>query len=157
MCLLSHYRRQLTFSYDSLDGAQNAYKKLRSKTSSIKFDENIDEEAYKIWKNKFISCLEDDLNTANAMTVLHDLLKRDVSMGTKYKLIGEFDSVLSLDLLKQDKKVIANEEEILAKINERNEAKKNKNYEKADRIREELLNQGIVLKDTREGTTYEAI
>ena len=157
MCLLSHYRRQLTFSYSSLDGAENAYKKLRSKTSSLKFDNNINEEDYKMWKGKFVSCLEDDLNTANAITVLHDLLKSDVNEGTKYKLVGEFDSVLSLDLLKQDIKKIDNEEEIIKKINERNEAKKNKNYELADSIRAELLAKGIVLKDTREGTTYEAI
>ena len=157
MCLLSHYRRQLTFSYSSLDGAENAYKKLRSKTSSLKFDNNINEEDYKTWKDKFVSCLEDDLNTANAITVLHDLLKSDVNEGTKYKLVGEFDSVLSLDLLKQDIKKIDNEEEIIKKINERNEAKKNKNYELADSIRAELLAKGIVLKDTREGTTYEAI
>lgn len=70
--------------------------------------------------------LEECLNTANAITVLHDLLKSDVNEGTKYKLVGEFDSVLGLDLLKQDIKKIDNEEEIIKKINERNEAKKNK-------------------------------
>ena len=54
-------------------------------------------------------------------------------------------------------KSIDNEAFILEKINERSEAKKNKDFEKADKIREELLSMGIVLKDTREGTTYEAI
>ena len=157
MCLLSHYRKQLTFSFDSLEGAENAYKKLKSKTSSLKFDDNIDENEFNSWKAKFVNCLEDDLNTANAITVLYDLLKSDVNMGTKYRLVSDFDEVLSLDLLKNETKKIENEDEILAKINERNEAKKNKNYEKADKIREELLNMGIVIKDTREGTTYEAI
>ena len=65
--------------------------------------------------------------------------------------------MLSLDLLKKEVKSIDNEEFILEKINERSEAKKNKDFEKADKIREELLSMGIVLKDTREGTTYEAI
>ena len=157
MCLLSHYRKQLTFSFDSLEGAENAYKKLKSKTSSLKFDDNIDENEFNSWKEKFVNCLEDDLNTANAITVLYDLLKSDVNMGTKYRLVSDFDEVLSLDLLKNETKKIENEDEILAKINERNEAKKNKDYEKADKIREELLNMGIVIKDTREGTTYEAI
>ena len=157
MCLLSHYRRQLTFSFDSLDGAENAYKKLRSKTSSLKYDESVNEEVFNEWKNKFVSCLEDDLNTANAVTVLHDLLKSDVDEGTKYKLVSDFDQVLSLDLLKKEVKSIDNEAFILEKINERSEAKKNKDFEKADKIREELLSMGIVLKDTREGTTYEAI
>lgn len=157
MCLLSHYRKQLTFSFDSLEGAENAYKKLKSKTSSLKFDDNIDENEFNSWKAKFVNCLEDDLNTANAITVLYDLLKSDVNMGTKYRLVSDFDEVLSLDLLKSETKKIQNEDEILAKINERTEAKKNKDYEKADKIREELLNMGIIIKDTREGTTYEAI
>ena len=157
MCLLSHYRKQLTFSFDSLEGAENAYKKLKSKTLSLKFDDNIDENEFNSWKTKFVNCLEDDLNTANSITVLYDLLKSDVNMGTKYRLVSDFDEVLSLDLLKSETKKIQNEDEILAKINERTEAKKNKDYEKADKIREELLNMGIVIKDTREGTTYEAI
>ena len=157
MCLLSHYRKQLTFSFASLEGASNAYKKLKIKTANLKFDSDVCEEDFEIWNNKFISCLEDDLNTANAITVLLDLLKSDVSEGTKYKLVSNFDSVLSLDLLKKDIKLIDNEEEILKKIKMRDEAKKDKNYELADKIRDELLNEGIILKDTSEGTKYEAI
>ena len=91
------------------------------------------------------------------MTVLYDLLKSDVPMGTKYKLVFDWDQVFSLDLLKKEKAVVPNEDEILAKINERNEAKKNKDYELADKIREELLASGIKLKDTREGTIYEVL
>ena len=94
---------------------------------------------------------------AGEVYTVYDLLKSDVNMGTKYRLVSDFDEVLSLDLLKSETKKIQNEDEILAKINERTEAKKNKDYEKADEIREELLNMGIVIKDTREGTTYEAI
>ena len=157
MCLLSHYRRQLVFSFNSLTGAENAYKKLRNKTATLKYDEKINEEEYDKWNNLFKKCLEDDLNTANAITVLHDLLKSAVDMGTKYKLVHDFDKVLSLDLLKENTKKVDDEEEILHKINLRNEAKKNKDYQKADEIREELLKKGIVLKDTREGTIYEVI
>ena len=109
-----------------------AYKKLKSKTSNLKFDDNIVENEFNKWKAKFVNCLEDDLNTANGITVLYDLLKSET-------------------------KKIQNEDEILVKINERTEAKKNKDYEKADKIRKELLNMGIIIKDTREGTTYEAI
>lgn len=134
-----------------------AYKKLKSKTSNLKFDDNIVENEFNKWKAKFVNCLEDDLNTANGITVLYNLLKSDVNIGTKYRLVSDFDEVLSLDLLKSETKKIQNEDEILAKINERTEAKNNKDYDKADKIREELLNMGIIIKDTREGTTYEAI
>ena len=157
MCLLSHYRKQLVFSYESLDGAENAYKKLLNKTSQLKYDSNINQEEYNKWNAKFKAALEDDLNTANAITILYDLLKSESDEGTKYKLISDFDQVLSLDLLKKEVKTVENEEEILKKINERNIAKKNKDYELADKIRNELLEQGIVLKDTREGTTYEIL
>ncbi len=155
MCLLSNYRRQLTFSFDSLSGAENAYKKLKNKTLSLKYSQDVNESDYNYWNDLFIKCLEDDLNTANALTVLYDLLKSDIGEGTKYKLVSDFDKVFSLDLLKEDKGNTFVDEDILNKINLRNEAKKNKDYELADKIRNELLEQGIVLKDTANGTVYE--
>lgn len=156
MCLLSHYRNQLTFSYNSLDGAENAYKKLLNKTTSLTFEDNVDTDIYNDWNNKFKACLEDDLNTANAITVLHDLLKSEVAMGTKYKLVSDWDQVLALDLLKKEIKNV-DDSEVLKQIAERDEAKKNKNYELADKIRAELLEKGVILKDTKEGTIYEVL
>ena len=156
MCLQSHYRKQLTFSYDSLDGAENAYKKLKNKVLSLNNIGEIDNTKYDEFNNKFKSFLEDDLNTANALTLVYEVLKSYVNDATKYKLINDFDKVLSLDLTKKDEKSI-DEEFIKAKIEERNNAKANKDYQTADKIREELLNMGIVLKDTREGTIFEVI
>ena len=69
-------------------------------------------------------------------------------------MISDFDKVLSLDLT-QNWKMEIEEEIIKSKIAERNEAKLNKDYAKADSIREELLNMGIIIKDTREGTIFE--
>ena len=155
MCLMSHYRRQLVFSYEALDGALNAYKKLLNKTSTIKYGDNVNDEIYNIWNNKFKICLEDDLNTANALTVLYDLLKSDVDNDTKYHLICKWDEVFSLDLLKKEEKKAQNEDYIMEMIKKRDNAKKVKDYKLADEIRDNLLKQGIVLKDTREGTIYE--
>ncbi len=155
MCLMSHYRRQLVFSYEALDGALNAYKKLLNKTSTIKYGDNVNDEIYNIWNNKFKICLEDDLNTANALTVLYDLLKSDVDNDTKYHLISKWDEVFSLDLLKKEEKKAQNEDYIMEMIKKRDDAKKVKDYKLADEIRDNLLKQGIVLKDTREGTIYE--
>ena len=79
-----------------------------------------------------------------------------MSNTTKIKLIDMWDRVFSLDLLKtKDDKEL--EEEVKQKIKEREEAKQLKNYELADRIREELLGRGIKLIDTREGTIYEFV
>ena len=154
MVLQSHYRKQLTFSLESLSGAENAYKKLKSRIASLKNDGNIDESTFKTYVTKFKECLEDDMNTANAITLLYDLLKADTNDATKIKVIEEMDKVLSLDLLKKEEKNI-DEAYIKEMIEKRNNAKKNKDYALADSIREELANMGITLKDTRDGTIYE--
>ena len=156
LCLQSHYRKQLTFSYSSLDGAENAYKKLKNKVLSLSRDGEVDNKVFDEYKNKFVSYLEDDINTANAISVIYDVLKADTSESTKFELIKDFDNVLGLELtIENTNNSEVDEEYIKSKIEERNDAKKNKNYELADSIRNELLEKGIVLKDTREGTTYE--
>lgn len=154
MVLLSHYRKQLTFSFDSLSGAENAYKKLKSKIANLKEDGDVNESEKETYVTKFKECLEDDLNTANAITLLYDLLKEEVNDKTKLSVINEMDKVLSLDLLKKEEKKI-DEAYIKEMIEKRNNAKKNKDYALADSIREELASMGIILKDTRDGTIYE--
>jgi len=155
-CLQSHYHKQLIFSFETLESVQNAYDKLINKIKSIKNDnEEINQEEFNKYNNLFKESLENDLNTANAVTVLYDVLKSNINNNTKLSLIENFDKVLSLDLLKEDNiddELIKTIEE---KINERNEAKKNKDYALADQIRDELDKMGIIIKDTREGTTYE--
>ncbi len=155
MCLQSHYRRQLTFSYASLDGAEIAYKKLKNKVLSLKKDGNVNSDAYEFYNNKFTEYLKDDLNTANAITLLYDLLKDEHTNDiTKYELVNKWDEVLSLDLTKE-KTHNLDENYINEMIEKRRIAKENKDFALADTIREELLSKGILLKDTREGTTYE--
>ena len=156
LCLQSHYRKQLTFSYSSLDGAENAYKKLKNRVLSLSKEGEVDTEAFNTYKNNFVSYLEDDINTANAISVIYDVLKANTNDLTKYELIKDFDKVLGLELTTEINNTIQVDIEFInSKIEERNEAKKNKNYELADQIRNELLEMGIILKDTREGTTFE--
>ena len=101
--------------------------------------------------------LGDDLNTANAITLIYDLLKDSVNDSTKLSLIKAWDTVLSLDLLEDESIEVNLDSEILEKIELRNKAKLEKNYELADKIRDELLKDGIKLIDSRDGTTYEFI
>ena len=156
LCLQSHYRKQLTFSYSSLDGAENAYKKLKNKVLSLSKDGEVETSVFNEYKNKFVSFLEDDINTANAISVIYDVLKAKTNDLTKYELIKDFDKVLGLELTTETNNTSEVDTEFInSKIEERNEAKKNKNYELADQIRNELLEMGVILKDTREGTTFE--
>lgn len=154
MVLQSHYRKQLAFSFESLSGAENAYKKLKRQVLNLKEDEEIDNETKENYINKFEECLSDDLNTANAITLIYEVLKSDTSDTTKKETIEYFDKVLSLDLTKEEKKEI-DENYINEMIQKRNKAKENKDFALADSIRNELETKGIILKDTREGTTYE--
>ena len=154
MVLQSHYRKQLAFSFESLSGAENAYKKLKRQVMNLKTNEEIDQKVKEKFINKFKECLNDDLNTANALTLVYEVLKYDTNDSTKKEIIREFDQVLSLDLTKEEQKEI-DEKYINEMIEKRNIAKKNKDFTLADQIRNELESTGIILKDTREGTTYE--
>ena len=153
--LTSYYHKQVNFTYEILEQNQTAYLKLLGKTNSLKASGDIDNDKFIEYDNKFKSYLENDLSTSNTITLIYDLLKDDsVNNTTKIELIKAWDSVLSLDLLKKDSLDSELESYILAKIEERKEAKKNKDFALADKIRNELLSKGIELKDTREGTTY---
>jgi len=158
MVLSSHYQKPLMFSYDNLDIAENAYLKLKSKVLKLDKKEDSLSGDYDKYKEEFKEAMDNNLNTSLALTTIYNVLKSDMNDYTKLKLINEFDEVLSLDLSKEEEKeIIDNQEEIEELINERNIAKQNKDYEKADEIRNRLLDMGIAIKDTREGTIYERL
>ena len=158
LCLNSYYHNTLTFTYDILDGAQNEYNKLKKRIISIIDEGEFNKDVFNNYVEKFKNSLGDDLNTSMCLTILYELLKdKDVNGNTKIEIIEDFDRVLSLDLLKDEKNVVDKELELYIKemIDKRNKYKKNKDYEMADKIRDELKDKGIVIKDTREGTIYE--
>ena len=155
MCLNSHYRKQLVFSYDALDQATSTLNKLKSRISNIKEDGELQQDKYDHYNHNFIDEISNDLNISNALTVLYDVLKdNEVNGTTKLKLISDFDKVFSLNLIETKEEDESLTKYIETKIEERNNAKKEKNFALADQIRNELLEQGIELMDTREGTKY---
>lgn len=157
MCLNSHYRKQLVFSYDALEQANSTLKKLINRISSIEKVGVENDDAVHSYCERFVLELSDDLNTANAISVLYEVLKDDTLSGVdKISLIQKFDEVLSLDLI-QEKKVASNDSYILEQIEKRAEAKRHKDFTLADSIRDDLLKDGIRLIDSREGTTYEIL
>ena len=158
-CLESHYRKQLAFSYESLDRAVSSYQSLKNKVKHMmnEVTGEVDENLFHDYQQKFKDALSDDLNTANALTVLYEVLKHDMNNKTKLALIEDFDQVLSLSLLKVEEIDDDLKQQVLELIAERTEAKKEKNFARADEIREILKNMGIQIKDTREGTTFEKI
>ena len=159
MCLNSHYRKQLLFNYDVLKQAQSTLNKLRKRISNIDGEGVLEEDKFNYYKDKFTKEISNDLNTANALTVLYDLLKDDDINGyTKIELVNDFDKVFDIELVKDEENIDSELESYIEDaIERRNKAKKAKDYDEADSIREELLSKGIKLIDTREGTSYEII
>ena len=156
-CLQSHYRKPLEFSYDVLDNVAVAYDKLHKKVLELKEDGAVDKEKFATYRAKFEEVLSNDMNTSMAITMIYDVLRDDMNDATKKALIASFDEVLSLDLtVAEEVEAVDAELEafIVAKIAERKEAKKAKDFAKADAIRAELLEKGVQIKDTREGTVW---
>ena len=172
-CLQSHYRKSLVFSYENLDNAAISYKKLVARIVPLLKDEdkNVDAEALAALKKRFTDALDNDLNTSLAVTALYDVLKAQCNAATKLAAIADFDTVLQIGLIAAAQRVIDEEEKARAekeaalaadpvaraieeKIAARAAAKKAKNFAEADRIRDELAAEGIILVDTAAGTTW---
>lgn len=160
-CLQSHYRKPLVFSYEVLDSVAAGYKKLRNRIAKLDKTGDVDMVAAKEYKDKFIEIVGNDMNTASGLTMVYDVLKADINDATKLYIINDFDYVLSLNLCAGE---VANNEPadvdndmeayIVEMIGKRAAAKKERDFATADAIREELAAKGIILKDTREGTTW---
>ncbi len=158
--LQSHYRKPLTFSFESLDNAAQAYQKLTARVTALSKDGEPDMVGAKIYREQFREALGNDLNTSQALTVLYDMLKSDLSDSTKRWLAGDFDKVLGLDLLAGkgaeaselvDGELAGEIEELIAR---RAQARKNKDWAAADAIRDELAARRVVIKDTPEGVKW---
>ncbi len=171
-CLQSHYRKNLVFSYENLDNAKVTYEKLVNRIAALKEGGEVEKEAFDALRKDFTDALDNDLNTALAITAIYNVLKAKCSDATKLALLADFDRVLSLDLcraaaaLREEQKKAAeaktseaaaeggNDPRILDLIEQRAAAKRAKNFAEADRIRNELAAEGIILVDSPSGTTY---
>ena len=165
-CLQSHYRRNLVFSWENLDNAAGAYEKLIAKIATLNPEGDVDQSAFEQLKEKFTGALNGDLNTSLAITALYDVLKAKTNDATKLYALGDFDKVLSLNLLEaaqalrekqaQEEQVSA-DPEIDGLVQARTEAKKAKNFAEADRIRDQLKAMGVEIIDTPQGAKWRKV
>ena len=159
-CLQSHYRKSLVFSYENLDNAAVAYNKMTARIAAAVKDTSgeIDKAAYDKLIGSFKDALDNDLNTALAITAVYDVLSADTNGKTKAALISEFDKVLSLNLIKNAEKLNAEPEteelpqEILDLAEQRKAARKEKNFALADELRDKITALGYAVEETRQGT-----
>ncbi len=184
-CLQSHYRKSLVFSWEGMDSTKTAYSKLIAKIAALNLEsaDAVDEASYATLKQKFADAMDNDLNTALAVTAVYDVLKAKTNDATKVALLNDFDKVLSLNLLGAAAKVReANKKlaeaaknapaaalvitcttdgvdadtaaKVEALINDRASAKKAKDFAKADAIRDELTAMGVTIVDVKGGVNW---
>ena len=127
-----------------MENAKISYEKLKNICSGFKDDKKINKKY--LWK--FEKTMNDDLNTPKALQILWKLVRDEKAKG-KYLTIKKMDEVFGLNLLKKEKIEIPNE--IRKLIEEREEARKNKEWKKADEIRNKINKLNFVIEDTKEG------
>ena len=158
-CMQSHYRKTLVFSWENLKNAQIAYDKLIAKIKTLLDTKDaLDESKKTELLGSFTAAMDNDLNTAQAITVLYDILKADTTAATKLACIEAIDKVLSLNLIENAKALGADAEaaeipaEVLALVEQRKEARKAKDFAQADALRDQITALGWQIRETRQGT-----
>ena len=158
LCLTSHYRKPLEFSLESLQAAQNAYEHLKEKILEIKENKksrNKDKSSIRMYKSDFLAAINNDLDTSTLLAILWKFL-RDMNLGDKdkYSLALELDKVLGLGIKNFKPVKIKLDAPIKKLIQEREKARKKKDFRKADEIRRRLKEKGIILEDTDKGVRW---
>jgi len=173
--LSAHYRSPINFSRDAMEQTVNGLNRLYNgknnleylidKTRSRELDEEDEKSLEKInkYKEEFIKSMEDDLNTADGIASIFELVKfanTNLNERSNKKVIIHAQNTLTelsniLGILSKTEEIL--EEEILKLIEERSEARKNKDFQLADEIRDSLQEQGIILEDTQDGVKWKRV
>ncbi|MFH0752407.1 MAG: cysteine--tRNA ligase [archaeon] len=143
----AHYKKQLSFSIDNLKNAQNSYKRLKNIIAEIKDDKQTN----KKYLQQFEKAINNDLDMPAALATLWNLV-RDKKAEGKIRTIKQMDKVFGLNLLKTEK--ISLSESVQKLLDQREKARKEKNWAEADKIRDQLKAKGIMLKDTPTGVKW---
>jgi cysteinyl-tRNA synthetase len=144
MCLSSLYRTQMEFSLENLKNAQNSYERLKNILENLKDDGKINEK----YLEKFEDAIDNDLDMPKALSVLWEILRDEKAQG-KIQTIKKMDEVFGLNLLEKEK--IEVPAEIKKLVEEREKARKSKDWKKADNLREKVKKLGFWINDTAEG------
>ena len=147
----SHYRNKLNFTWDAIKSADVSLKRLRENYKiQEKGTEDIEDSVIEEHRQKFKEAINDDLNMAEALSVMWNVAKSKVKSVKNAKLLKEFDSVMKLSIDKEEEQIQL-PKEINELLGERKLARENKDFAKSDKIRDLLLEKGYEVKDTKEG------
>ena len=145
-----NYRQQINFTFENLTNSKNSLERLKNIIFSLDQSKKMNKKNVETAKSEFMKIMDDDLNFTKALSYLWEILRDDkLSDSEKYELAGEFDKVLGLKLLEKEK--IEVPEKIRELIEEREKARKEKNWKKADELREKIKDNGFEILDGKDG------
>lgn len=159
MCLQAHYRSELEFSWEGLQAAFVRLKRMVMASSTLQVEQpatTIDDKRISDLFERFTNAISEDINTAQALTALEDLLAmKKVDTGQKLLALAQMDNVLGLallttkraDLRVRPKSTLITEEEIEAALTTRKEARAAKDFARSDAIRDDLIAKGVEVMD----------
>jgi len=145
--LSAHYRAKLNFNWESLDGANKALDRLRLAAYEWGQPGQVNQN----YLDDFTRQINDDLNLPRALAVTWDLARSDLSPATKKATLLEFDKILGLNLAQWQPVAEAIPAGLQALLEERQQARREKRWQDADRIRQEIIDAGYELEDTPQG------
>ncbi len=148
--ITGHYRTQLNFTLDNLTNALHSLQRLKNILSACKDDKKINRKYLK----KFEDAMDDDLNTPKALEIVWEFLRDEKTYG-KIQTMKKIDSVLGLDLLKKEKNNVP--PAVMKLVNEREKARREKDWTLADALREKIKGEGFSVDDTDDGVTVRKI
>ncbi len=155
-CLMAHYRQKLKFTWDSMDAAASGYSSLKDFAARAKQIGGTEQPWVTEYRERFKAAIEDDLNMPQAMAAVSEMI-READAKRDYGVLDalyDFDRVLGLKLKESTEAATSADAEVESLIREREEARKSKNWARADEIRRQLSEMGITLEDTPSGTLW---
>ena len=159
-CFTAHYRNKLNFTFEGAYGAQKALERLYdSYIKNANGVDDVDEDIIKEYEERFLAYINDDMNMPGAMSVVWEIA-RNAKKSIKFAdLLLKFDKVLGLDMKNAENYLLEFKheeseelpEEIKALVEERKQARAEKNWVKSDEIRDRIISLGYSIKDTKDG------
>ena len=152
LCLLTHYRSPLVFSYENLDAAKITFEKLKRKIIELKKESHKGNDGSEKYEKEFLAALEDDLNIPLAVQIFNRALDDfDFDVKKKLKLLERFDEVLGLGIADMKEEKLQVSAEVRDLVREREEARKKKDWKRSDVLRGLIKERGFLIEDKAEG------
>ena len=147
----SHYRNKLNFTWDAIKSAKNSLNKLRDMIALHKgVNKKIDKNIISKYEEQFLDAINDDMNMPLALSVVWEAVKYPEKSPKIAQLLKKFDTVLGIKIDEVQETKIP--QEILDLVEERKQARSDKNWSESDRLRDLIAEKGYIVKDTKDGT-----